>query len=509
MDIVVQRQARAVPGDPLDRRDAAWNGQELDRAVDLEWSRRQGQGQAARPVRSVGQVITAPQPGLVRRPVGEGRDLQRPVVGCPGHRRDRQVAVLQPLLNIDVSPGDQPAVVDDKGFDAGASAAQFDGAVLADQAALAAAVHADQGPVGLFAKEAARIEAAPVFFRHGLDEGRGVLAEGQGFNLDLVQGVGGRLPRPQSLAGAGGADHVRGGDRPQRLQPQPARGRLGRAQPIDAAVSALHGRQFAPVPPVYRRRNPIVGRRAPLAPAQGQAAELAFVSQVQRQGRGFAHQRGPGGLGVQIDGVGGGRLRSAVGGDRLRRHGGIDRQGAQAQLVDLDRPLAAFHRDHDELDPLGATQHRLGAWPPGLGDLAALDDELGPAVGEVVARRLFPPDVFGRGVGQLDLEGVDRPGAAHPEADLVIIGQVERQGPAEHRIARLAVEVVVEPDRATVVSRHGADGGVNVGGGAGLPSRGVVHGVEDARVLRDGGGGHQGGAEREGGGQDTHSEYSS
>ena len=277
---IVQAQLRAVPGDFFHRAHAAGNGQELARRIHLHRPRGQGQGQGARPAGGVGQVVTPPKLRLIGRPVCEAGDLQRPVVGGPGHGRDRQVAVLQSLFDIDVGPCDQPSVVHHEGLDAGAGAAQFDGAVLADQAAFPAPIDPDQGPIGLFAREAARIEAAPVLLGHRLDEDRGVGAEGQGLDLDLIQHIGRRRRRAQPLSRAGRTHHVRRGNGPQRLQPQPARRRLGRPQPVDAAVAARHGRQFAPVASVQGGRNAIVGGRAPLAPSQGQTAKLTLIAQV-------------------------------------------------------------------------------------------------------------------------------------------------------------------------------------------------------------------------------------
>ena len=58
-------------------------------------------------------------------------------------------------------------------------------------AGLAAAVHAHQRPVGLFAEEAARIEAASVFPRHGFQKGGVILAKAQRLDLHLVQRIGG------------------------------------------------------------------------------------------------------------------------------------------------------------------------------------------------------------------------------------------------------------------------------------------------------------------------------
>ena len=64
----------------------------------------------------------------------------------PGHGRDRQVVLDQRLFDPHVGPGHQPPVVQHEGLDRRPAALQLDGAVLGDQAALAAAVDADEGP---------------------------------------------------------------------------------------------------------------------------------------------------------------------------------------------------------------------------------------------------------------------------------------------------------------------------------------------------------------------------
>ena len=74
--------------------------------------------------------------------------------------------------------------------------------------------------------------------------------------------------------------------------------------------------------------------------------------------------------------------------------------------------------------------------PPGEIDLPPLDAHLLPVAGEREVRAAEPPDVVAGRIDELDFEVVAPRLAAHPERDLVVIGQTRRQTRASPQHSR-------------------------------------------------------------------------
>ena len=101
--------------------------------------------------------------------------------------RDWQVALLQRLRRRDIGPAEATPVGDHERLDRKSATRDLDRAVLADQAALLAAVGADQRPIGLLAGEAAREAAAGRDPGEAFDEGVGGGGPSERLDLHLGQ----------------------------------------------------------------------------------------------------------------------------------------------------------------------------------------------------------------------------------------------------------------------------------------------------------------------------------
>ena len=183
---------------------------------------------------------------------------QRDVGMAPAHARNRQVAVL-PAIALRCTSAQVTSLpsLEQEGLDAEAALGDFDRAVFAEQALLAAAVDADDRPVGLLAGEAAREAAARRLLGQGLDE---------------IVGRGGERERPRR--------------RSRRARSSlPARPRAADADsaPPTPAAQADRGRRrrrarvahVAPVATVVGQLRRVARRGLAVAPAQRQPAELA------------------------------------------------------------------------------------------------------------------------------------------------------------------------------------------------------------------------------------------
>src|SRR5690606_9567991 len=148
----------AIDGQRTDRTDSAAGIEELAGRVDLERAYRQRQRVVARLPAWVGEPVARDQARTRRFAVRERGDVELQVVARPVHGRDGQVALLQRLPRAHVVPGGQGAIDQHEGFDAETAARDLDRAVLADQSLLAAAIQAEDGPVGLLTAEAARVQ---------------------------------------------------------------------------------------------------------------------------------------------------------------------------------------------------------------------------------------------------------------------------------------------------------------------------------------------------------------
>jgi hypothetical protein len=133
-------------------------------------------------------------------------------------------------------PVDSPAVDPYERFDAGSTSAELDGAILAQQTLAAAAVDADDRPVGLLAAEAPRPVAARRSLGDLLQEGIRAGAEGEGFDLDLQR----RQPIP--IAGI------------PRGYPEVTRLALRKRDPVGTAI-AVQAAQRTPVATVIRSQD--------------------------------------------------------------------------------------------------------------------------------------------------------------------------------------------------------------------------------------------------------------
>ena len=212
----------------------------------------------------------------------EGRHLQLCDRIIPTHAGHGQVAVTKRLGRLHVGPADHMALADQEGLDAEAALGRFDGAVFAQQARLAAAVHADQGPVRLLVGKTGREMAAGR--AHG-DRAQEIIrrgGEGQRLDADFIQRIG--------FAGC-----------LVQRQAQETRLRFGQRNQVHAAVARLHAAQLAPLLAVVGRIDAVLERVAAVGPVQHQSTELPHLAQVQRQflrtGTGT-----PGTVGVAIDG---------------------------------------------------------------------------------------------------------------------------------------------------------------------------------------------------------------
>src|SRR5690606_3185673 len=122
---------------------------------------------------------------------------------------------------------------------------------------------------------------------------------------------------------------------------------------------------------------------------------------------------------------------------------------------------------------------------PGEGHVAPAEGDPPPVPGELEARPLHPPDVVARLIDQLELERILRCIALEPEAQLVVLGQVQWQLAAQCRPAAAPLEVEVDAKCAAAipagvlckVEAHAARG-------RGLPGVDRLEVVEHARLCR-------------------------
>ncbi len=434
--LAVDLHLRAVERQRTDRADPADGVEELAGRVHLERPHRQRQGVVVRRLARVAEPVARHQLRLLRGALHEGGDAQGGVIVAPVHAGDRQVVVLQALRALHVGPAQTLAVQQQERLDAEAALAHFDRTVLADQALLAAAVQADDGPVWLLAAEATREPAAGGIGRHRLDEIVRGRSEGQRLQRDVGDAV----------AEAGAVLQV---------DAHVARLGLGQRQPVGAAVAGADGAQLAPAAAVGRALQLVARGVHARRPLHFGAAEFAHLPQVQ-------HDR----LGLGVAAVPH-RVGLAVGDALLQRRRGVSadlngqwrailrRQRGQAQLVEAHRALAADLVVEGELDLRAALEFLVRTRAPGLVDLPLLEADRAPLLGKVVARPVDPPHVVAAGVDQLELQVVARRIAAQLERELVVVRILDRDRAADPGIAGDAVEVVVQADRLGAAAAGG------------------------------------------------------
>ncbi len=305
--LAIDHDRRAIEGERVDRTDAARGGQELHGRIDLEGLDRQGQRQRNGALASIGQGVAGQQAGILRITARKRIDLEPPGLGRRGgggrvrairggrrgaigpvgrcsravqdHSRYRQVAFGEDLadagagpvpgrraglatgLRLRVSMGVAIMSVDDERRDRESATRHFDCAVLADQPAVVPAIEADQGPVGLLARESAREPARRRHVRECLQECIAARAEGEAPDLD------GR----QSECPARTVGH---------RDAQVARLGLGQVQRIDAAVARHHLSQGLPAAPVVGDLDVVAAGKDLRQPVQDQPAEFARPAEI-------------------------------------------------------------------------------------------------------------------------------------------------------------------------------------------------------------------------------------
>ncbi len=434
------------------------------------------------------QAVTSHQLRLLGAALHETGDLQAESVVLPFDRGNRQVAVLQALAGAHVGPAQHLAVEHHERLDAEAGARRLQGAVLAHQRLLAAAVQAQQGPVRLLAGEAPRQRPARQVARDRAHE---------------IIGRGGELQRLQADV----ADAIAPAGPVDQIEPQVARLGLGQGQPIAAATTGGHLAQPVPVAAVDRGLHDVARGFQPRHPLDHRAAELTHLAQVQADGLLLDPAADPH------------RIRLAVGNALLQRSRGVGdhrggqcrgvllRQRLQGELVEAHRALAPHLAVDGELHRGAAPQDPVLARPPGLFDVALAVAHPGPVLREAVTAAVDPPHVVAAGVDQLELQVVGRRIAAQAETHLVVVRPGDIQPAADAGIAGHLVEVVVQAQRAAAVAGHRPQRAADLRRGDQLPGADVVE-LRQHPASRLGGqavAGQRRGGKQHGGKEHSHS----
>src|SRR5690606_16227859 len=100
----------------------------------------------------------------------------------------------------DVGPTDELGADHHEGLDGDGAATELERAVLREQAAVGASIHADQRPVGLLPDERSRVAPSRRLARERRDESVRARAEGQLLELQLRTRVARRRPLLQRQA---------------------------------------------------------------------------------------------------------------------------------------------------------------------------------------------------------------------------------------------------------------------------------------------------------------------
>ena len=349
-------------------------------------------------------------------------------------------------------------------------------ALLVDQRLGVIAIHADHGPVRLFAAEVFRV--APRGSALG-DVREEVVARGRpldGDHRELADAV-----RPWT---------IRRGD----AHAQKARLDLGEIDPVAPAVAATHGVHAVPLRAVHRRLDRVARGGRSGRPVDRRAAVLARRAEVERKAlRARALLARPrcrrSSVGAEC-----GRVR------RDRRAGACHRSAGirvhrlewrERQRIEPHRPLTAAPRRDRELDRREMLELPATLRPPREGDVAFLQRYGAPLLDPVHVHRVVPPHIVARRIDELRLEVLVRRLPANAIRQRVVLRHRDVELLPRDRVTAMPVEVEVEPHRVAVHPRAvGADRERDAVRGMGAPAARALEAVEQPRRARQRGHGH-------------------